>query len=303
MTEEELNRISHYRAPLPSLGKEVEGFVIDEVNGEPVKLPICVLSQRGATAALGLIGGGSFGFRRSLGSSGLAPHLPDDLVEKLNNPLPVKFTLKGSDKSGKLIQGYEVETFISALAAIVGAYMKGVLPSSLHKLAFKANALRDIFARTALDSMIYQESGYWRVIEDQRLSQILDKYLKDYARKWSKTFPDKFWYLLIEIKGYPSYMALKRPSFVGRWVNDLIYERLAPNIREELAKRSPRTSPSGARKYKFHQFLTEDHGMPALKEHIIKVTTLMEVAKNKDDFTRMLDKTAPKFDKTIPLNM
>ncbi|MBK9584584.1 MAG: hypothetical protein IPO55_01515 [Alphaproteobacteria bacterium] len=49
-----------------------------------------------------------------------------------------------------------------------------------------------------------------------------------------RTFPDEFWIKLIKVKGYPSYMALKRPSFVGHWVNDIIYDRIKPGIRKKL---------------------------------------------------------------------
>ena len=300
MTEEELNLISHYRAPLPSLGKEVEGFVIDEVNGERVESPKCVLSQGGATAALGLSGGGSTGFKRSLSSVGLNPHLSPDLVQKIENPLPVRYV---SARSKVPILGYEVETFISALEAVVRAYMMERLPSSLNKLAIKANALRDIFARTALDSMIYQESGYWQAREGEKIIQILDNHLLDYARKWSKTFPDEFWKLLIKIKGYPSYIALDRPAYVGHWVNDIVYARLAPKIKEELTKLNPRVPETGSRQHKHHQFLTEDEGIPALKDHIISVMTLMKAAQNETDFNRMLDRAMPKWGKSIPFDL
>lgn len=43
--------------------------------------------------------------------------------------------------------------------------------------------------------------------------------------------------------------SVKRPGVVGRFTNDLVYERLAPGILEELKRKNPTVSP-GRRKHK-----------------------------------------------------
>ncbi len=48
-------------------------------------------------------------------------------------------------------------------------------------------------ANTTLDTILYQDSGFWVAIEGQRIADILDKHLQEHARKWAKTFPDEFW--------------------------------------------------------------------------------------------------------------
>ena len=118
-----------------------------------------------------------------------------------------------------------------------------------------------------------------------------------------KTFPDEFWDKLLRIKGYPSFIGLKRPAFVGHWVNDVVYSRLAPGVKTKLQELNPREE-SGHRKRKHHQFLTDDHGVPELKQHIAKVMVLMDASSNRREFERLLNRSLPRYGDTIelPLN-
>ena len=70
-----------------------------------------------------------------------------------------------------------------------------------------------------------------------------------------------------------------------------------------LKELNPRTG-KGHRKFKNHQFLTEDHGVPELKEHLTKTMVLMDAATNSPDFDRLLNRSLPKFGATreLPLD-
>ena len=125
------------------------------------------------------------------------------------------------------------------------------------------------------------------------------KYLTDAARAWSKTFPDEFWQKLVRVKGYDSYYALRRPAFVGHWVNDIVYARLAPGIKTKLKEINPRTE-GGSRKNKHHQHLTDD-GLPELKDHLKKVMVLMDAASSKKEFEKLLNRSLPRFEDTLKL--
>ncbi len=71
-------------------------------------------------------------------------------------------------------------------------------------------------------------------------------------------------------------------------------------IRKKLNKINPRLD-SGHRKSKHHQHTTEDHGLPELKDHLIKVMTLMDAAANDTQFNRLLNRSLPKFDETYEM--
>jgi hypothetical protein len=86
---------------------------------------------------------------------------------------------------------------------------------------------------------------------------------------------------------------MKRPAFVGHWVNDIVYSRLAPGTKDKLKEINPRL-PSGERKKKHHQHLTEDYGLPELKDHLKKVMVLMDAASSKKSANDIGDDPPPK---------
>ncbi|RIK95414.1 MAG: hypothetical protein DCC73_03325 [Proteobacteria bacterium] len=174
----------------------------------------------------------------------------------------------------------------------------GKLTQTQMFLAERAEMMLLSLANTTLDSIVYQETGFWQAVEGQRVLEILEKYLQDHARKWAQTFPDEFWIKLIKVKGYPSYFALKRPAFVGHWVNDIGYDRLVPGIREKLNKINPRLA-SDRRRNTHHQHTIEEHGQ--LKTHLIKVMAYMDVAANDTQFMRLLNRGAPRFGDTYEM--
>jgi P63C domain len=156
------------------------------------------------------------------------------------------------------------------------------------------------FAKAGIISAIDEVTGYQEIRERDEIQKIINKYLTDYAQKWSKVFPDAFWHKLLKIKGYETYSGIKRPSFVGHWVNDIVYDRIAPGIRNKLKELNPRTE-KGTRKFKNHQFFTDDHGVPELRDHLSKTMVLMDAAANPKEFDRLLNRSLPKFGTTLEL--
>ena len=78
----------------------------------------------------------------------------------------------------------------------------------------------------------------------------------------------------------------------------IVYSRLAPNILERLKDLNPRLK-NGYRKHKHHSFLTEDHGVPELKDHIIKVMGLIDASTNCKEFERLLNRAVPRVGSTM----
>ncbi|MGH6770992.1 MAG: P63C domain-containing protein [Xanthobacteraceae bacterium] len=71
----------------------------------------------------------------------------------------------------------------------------------------------------------------------------------------------------------------------GRWVlapffgiltNDIIYDRLAPGVLEQLKKVNPKDEATGRRKHKNFQWLTSNAGYPKLREHLGAVIAIMK---------------------------
>jgi hypothetical protein len=94
--------------------------------------------------------------------------------------------------------------------------------------------------------------------------------------------------------------SIKRPSVIGRYTNDIVYERIASKILEELQKRNPKNE-SGNRSHRHHQWLTEEIGHPALAQHIYALMGFMRASGNWEQFYRSIQRAFPKKGDQLPL--
>jgi hypothetical protein len=129
----------------------------------------------------------------------------------------------------------------------------------------------------------------------QALEKILEKFISDELLKWAKMFPDEFYKELFRLKKLTYHeFSSKRPPIIGRLTNDIVYERLAPGVLDELRRKTPKDE-KGQRKHKYHQLLTQDVGNPRLREHLVAVITLMKASPNWSSFYRLLQRALPKY--------
>ena len=259
-----------------------------------------VLSDRGLLRSLDVKGRGrKVSGHRILGildEMNATPLINNELSAAITNPAEFEF-------DGKIYHGHSAEVFVELLEVFSHVGRLGLAKTDVQRRYIRnAELFRDALVGIGLVALIDEHTGYQTEREANALQEILDKYLQDHHREWSKTFPDRFWTKLVKIKGYDSYAAIKRPAFVGHWINDIVYDRLVPGIRKRLNEINPKI-PKGQRRRKHHQFLTEDHGLPELKEHLIKVMALMDAAANETQFKRMLNRVVPKYGDTIEMNL
>lgn len=254
------------------------------------------ISGRSMTTAIGMKGRGQ-GMARISGNTTLKPYINKDLAVAISEPVEI------TGKTPKPVHGYRAEILADLCDSILEARNSDALTTEQEqRYGLFAETLVRGFARLGIVALVDEATGYQDVRENKALQKILDKFLKDEARKWSKTFPDEFWEKLVKIKGYHSYMALKRPAFVGHWVNDIVYARLAPGIKSKLKEINPRLA-SGNRANKHHQHFTDDFGLPELKDHLSKVMVLMDASSNKTEFDRLLNRSLPKYGDTMTLDL
>lgn len=257
-----------------------------------------VFSGRGMQNSLGFSKGSSGLALGNFVDSKLAQYLSEESLEKFKSP--VKFKRVGSGGSAPETFGFDATILIDLCDAAIQAKKAGKLTDSQEAYAEAAEAIIRAVAKTGIVALVDEATGYQYDREKDALQKILDKFINDEKRKWAKTFPDDFWFKLVKIKGYDSYIAMNRPSYVGHWVNDIVYNRLAPGISKKLKELNPRT-PKGKRANKHHQFLSEDFGLPELKNHIEKVMVLMDASSNKTEFERLLNRSLPRYGDTIEL--
>jgi hypothetical protein len=142
-------------------------------------------------------------------------------------------------------------------------------------------------------ALVDEATGYQAVRDRDELHKILAAYINDELLPWSKRFPDEFYRELFRLRGWPySPPSPKRPKYVGKLTNELVYEKLPPGVLEELRGKNP-VVKDGWRRYRHHQFLTMDIGNPHLEKHVTAVTTLMRVSATWSRFKKLFDRAFP----------
>lgn len=251
-------------------------------------------------------GGGDYWKKRKTTSDGgmlpayvspkyLESHITDDVRESLLNPVIYKA------KSGRQARGMKAELLPEICEIWIKAKEKGGIPESREKSAKIAELLMRGFARIGIIALVDEATGFQEVRDRQALHKILELFIAKELMPWTKTFPDEFYKELFRLKNW-SYqpLSVKRPSVVGKITNDLVYNRLAEGVLDELKKKAPKT-PQGRRKYHYHRWFTDDIGHPKLREHISNVITLMKASPSWAQFYRMIQRALPKKENTIEM--
>ncbi len=266
-----------------------------------------VLSERAISKALGAKRGGSHWRRKKAGEVGanlpvflsaknISSSLSDELTEKLSAPVLYK-----SPGSKAIAHGIEASLLPDICVILMDLHERGKLLPSQIKIAIEAKALHRALAKVGIIALVDEVTGYQTIRDKQALQQILDKYFRKELAAWAKKFPDEFYKEMFRLKEWPwSNLTTKRPGVVGKYTNDLIYERLAPALLNELQKKNP-IIKRGQRSVKHHQWLSEEVGDPALAQHIHAIIGLMRASNSWRQFKTLTDQAFPKKGQNLEL--
>lgn len=212
-----------------------------------------------------------------------------------------EITLKYRTPRGAQAHGIKAEIIPKICDVWIDALDAGKLGSRQTKIAQNAKILMRSLAHVGIIALVDEATGYQEVRDKKALQAILDQFLAKELAAWAKRFPDDFYKEMFRLKHWTwNPMSVARPGVVGRYTVDIVYERLAPGLVEELEAINPKNE-SGARKSRHHQWLTDDVGHPALAQHLHAVMGFMRACSEWDQFLSMLDRAFPKKGKTIPL--
>lgn len=189
----------------------------------------------------------------------LKPFISQELLAKSQ---PVRFRMKG----GSLASGYRAEI----LPAVCEVYLKARDAGALQKQQLHIAAQSDILIRglatVGIIALVDEATGYQAARDQNALAKILEAYVTAELRKWVRTFPRTFFEQLCRLREIPFPENMRLPQYFGHLINDLVYDRLAPAVKDELRRLNP--TENGRRKAKHHQFLTENVGHPKLLHHL-----------------------------------
>lgn len=255
-----------------------------------------VLSLGGMVRSLGMsIGGGGAGQRqgdrlvRFVHSPRIYPFLSNDLSNRMNSPIRFR-----APTGGAVATGYEATILPDICDAVLAARKSGALRRDQLHIADHCEILIRGLARVGIIALIDETTGYQEIRDRHALEEILNKYISDELRKWTKTFPDDYFLQIFRLKGWAlPRLPTARPGVIGTYTNDIVYARLAPGVLDELNKRNP-SDGHGHRKHKHFQHLTDEFGHPKLKDHLGDVVLLMKASNSWPEFRRLLERVKPR---------
>jgi P63C domain len=230
-----------------------------------------------------------------LPSQNLKPFISKELMMS-KNPIPYK-PLRG----GRIAFGYKAELLPMVCYAYIDAdKAKAIRKDQKHMVVAAEKIVRGL-ATVGIIALIDEATGYQAIRDRLALQKILDAYLLKEFAAWAKRFPDEFYIELFRLRGWEwKGMSVNRPQVVGRLTNDLVYERLAPGVLDELKKRNP-VVEAGYRRQRHHQWLTKDIGNPALAQHLYATVALMKASKDWHSFMMMMNRALPPKRGQLPL--
>ena len=223
-----------------------------------------------------------------LAASNLSPFVSNALVTAST---PIAFQ---APSRGPVAYGYRAELLPEVCEVYEEAYRAGaLLPSQLH-IAERARIVRKGLGIIGIIGLIDEATGYQDIRARIALATILERFIAKELQPWTKTFPYEFYEQIYRLKGWPGPDGHKRSPLIGRYTNDIVYERNRPRrFGTKLRLRTPKL-PSGSRRNKFFQWFTPNHGHPKLKEHLAGVMALMRASPNWTAFQRSLQRAYPR---------
>lgn len=272
--------------PLNIGGIEIECYVLDDGTR--------VLTQAGFLEALGRHRkanvrreGDGAPVPAILQGKAIGPFISDEVRDRAK---PIAFRLPNGGRAS----GYNAELLPDICEIYLRARDSGVLPRNQMHVAKQAEILVRGLARVGIIALVDEATGYQEVRTRDALARILETYIDKELQAWVRTFPPDFYREMFRLRGLEySADSVRRPQYFGHLTNNVVYQRLAPGVLEELKNVTPRTE-KGNLKHKYFQRLTANVGYPKLREHLGSVTTLMKLSDDWNDFMLKLERIHPK---------
>lgn len=214
-------------------------------------------------------------------------------------------SLKYQTARGNIAHGIKAETIPKICEVWLDAEEQGTLGRRQKIIAAKAKILMRSLAHVGIIALVDEATGYQAVRPKDALQLYLEKLIRKELAAWAKKFPDEFYENIYKLKGWPwPGMQKNRYSVVAHYTRDLVYERIAPGLLEELEIKTP-PNEKGQRPNKLHQWLTEDVGNPMLAQHLYSLIMFQRLAINSGfgwhRFLNMVDRVLPKRGNTLEL--
>jgi hypothetical protein len=224
--------------------------------------------------------------------------------ELLEASKPIPFRGSGIISArGGVAYGYKAELLPQVCTVFLDAADEDLLRPNQRHIYRQCKLLVRGLAVVGITALIDEATGFQDDRAKNALAKILEQFIAKELRPYVKTFPADFYKEMFRLRQWkwPELPAdqRKRPILVGNLTDNVVYDRLAPGVKQRLKELIGRDE-SGRLKKKMFQRLTEEIGDPKLKEHLASVVALMKAADTWPQFIAMIDRALPKY-KPLPL--
>ena len=286
-----LPRASH-RGLLPIGDVEVEVYRLHDGRR--------LIAKAAIARALNLKSEGGSAFLRTITRKGVRSAISEELWKTIDNPIFFNYLDTDLvDSQSGTADGYEATTLIEVCDALLQAKTDKLLKPSQAFLAVQAEIIIRSAAKLGIIALVDAATGY---IEDVHKEEYLKKW-KDFVssefRQWEAAeFPNQFADMIYKIYGLKRKdpTSFKHPQFFGWFTKKYIYHPLANSrgaILDLLDEANPVVYAGGSRRFKLHQFLSEEIGLPALRQHLWQTIGIGNSSRDKTDFERAFYRAFP----------
>lgn len=232
-----------------------------------------------------------------LDAANLKPFITQELLDVLQ---PIEF--RGTKGQAT---GYLAEILPLVCDVYLHAREEGKVRGLQANVAKQAEILVRSLSKVGIRALVDEATGYQSVRPQDALQQYLQLLVKSELAAWVKKFPDEFYENIYKLKGWPwPGMGKNRYSVVAHYTRDLVYERMAPGLLQELERKSPKND-KGQRPVLMQRWLSEDIGDPMLAQHLHSLIMFQRLALANGygwkRFVGMVDQILPKKDATMLL--
>lgn len=215
-------------------------------------------------------------YPRFIGANNLKPFIRPELEEQLKG---VEF------KNGNaLASAYSSDILVSICNVYLEARAAGSLTPSQYPIAQQCEILVMSFARVGLTALIYEQLGFEKFKHPEAFRMLIESYLTDELRKWSKEFPDELFFQMDRIYGNEKTTSRNRPMYYAKFIRKYIYEPIEKGVvLKKLDEKTPKDK-NGRKKKRLFQSASEEIGLPAIRAQIWQIVGVLKTSSTKRKF-------------------
>ncbi len=252
-----------------------------------------VLTQQGVLTAIGRAraakggqGASTDGLPAFLRARNLVDFISDGLREATKPIIfrPLQGGYTSSDGYRGIAYGCDARTLPAVCKVYVDADNAGRLVATQRHIAQEARLLLEGLGDIAMVALVDEATGYQEIRAENELRKILEAYVLPEQRPWVKTVPVEFIKEIYRVWGWKVKDDTTRgPRFAAKILRQYVYGQLPAPVLPALDRKNPAGKKS-QRRYKHHQFLSEDLGIEQFKMQLAEVSALLRASRDKEEF-------------------